>query len=529
MNSTVILDCTLRDGGYINNWKFGYDNIKDTIDNLVSAGIDMVEVGYLSSKGNFTQDESQYNSIEAIKKVLPENRGNTEMVVMINCGDYDADMIPEKDGTSVDGIRVCFHKSQVLEAIELCRKIQSKGYAVYFQPMVALSYSDSEYLRLIGMANKFKPDGFYMVDSHGSMKKTDVARFFYLIENNLDKDIAIGFHSHNNLQLSYSNAQYLASLPSSHRTIIDSSIMGMGRGAGNLNTELFTEYLNETEGARYSVAPILTTIDNTISQIYLESQWGYSLPSYLSAKYRCHQNYAKFLREKQTLTFEVMDRIFASIDPDKRDNFDREYVETVYTAVMSDKEGQNAKANLTELFSGRNIVIIAPGKTTAQSDEQKKIRKIIEENNSVVVSVNHQPEWIDVDYIFIGNMRRYEKYSDVINSNKLIITSNIDGDAKYTVNYEQLLNHVEGVQDNSALMLIVLLIRSNAASVSLAGVDGYTFKERNFAYGSMETYESEEIIASRNAGLRKAISDFSASMPIDFITKSLVGGRETDK
>lgn len=70
------------------------------------------------------------------------------------------------------------------------------------------------------------------------MKQKDVARFFYLIENNLDKEIAVGFHSHNNLQLSYSNAQYLTALHTDHNLIIDSSIMGMGRGAGNLNTEL---------------------------------------------------------------------------------------------------------------------------------------------------------------------------------------------------------------------------------------------------------------------------------------------------
>ena len=208
MKKIRILDCTLRDGGYVNNWKFGFENIKDTVKRLIQAGIDIIEVGYLSSKGDFSADESQYSSVDAIKRILPADRKNTLIAVMINCGDYDAELLPQYDGTGPDCIRVCFHKSQALQAVELCRKIKDKGYKVYFQPMVALSYSDAEYLGLIGMANKFRPDVFYIVDSHGSMKQKDVARFFYLIENNLDKEIAVGFHSHNNLQLSYSNAQY---------------------------------------------------------------------------------------------------------------------------------------------------------------------------------------------------------------------------------------------------------------------------------------------------------------------------------
>ena len=294
MKRIRILDCTLRDGGYINNWKFGYENIKDTVQRLIQAGIDIIEAGYLSSKGDFSADESQYSSVDAIKRIIPADRKNTLIAVMINCGDYDAELLPQYDGTGPDCIRVCFHKAQALQAVELCRKIKEKGYKVYFQPMVALSYSDAEYLGLIGMANKFRPDGFYIVDSHGSMKQKDVARFFYLIENNLDKEIAVGFHSHNNLQLSYSNAQYLAALHTEHNLIIDSSIMGMGRGAGNLNTELFVEYLNETAGADYSTEPILCSIDNTIAPIYMTTAWGYSLSGYLSAKYRCHQNYARF-------------------------------------------------------------------------------------------------------------------------------------------------------------------------------------------------------------------------------------------
>lgn len=160
MKRIRILDCTLRDGGYINNWKFGYENIKDTVQRLIQAGIDIIEAGYLSSKGDFSADESQYSSVDAIKRIIPADRKNTLIAVMINCGDYDAELLPQYDGTGPDCIRVCFHKAQALQAVELCRKIKEKGYKVYFQPMVALSYSDAEYLGLIGMATNSVPTVF---------------------------------------------------------------------------------------------------------------------------------------------------------------------------------------------------------------------------------------------------------------------------------------------------------------------------------------------------------------------------------
>lgn len=525
MKKIRILDCTLRDGGYINNWKFGYENIKDTVRRLIQAGIDIIEAGYLSSKGDFSADESQYSSVDAIKRILPADRKNTLIAVMINCGDYDAELLPQYDGTGPDCIRVCFHKSQALQAVELCRKIKEKGYKVYFQPMVALSYSDAEYLGLIGMANKFRPDGFYIVDSHGSMKQKDVARFFYLIENNLDKEIAVGFHSHNNLQLSYSNAQYLTALHTDHNLIIDSSIMGMGRGAGNLNTELFVEYLNETAGADYSTEPILCSIDNTIAPIYMTTAWGYSLSGYLSAKYRCHQNYARFLNNKNTLTFEGMNAIFSKIEPEKRDNYDREYIDKLYTAHMSAGGEKTPEADLSRLFEGRNVVIIAPGRTTSVESERQKVFDKVKDTDAIVISVNHCPEWIKCDYVFVSNIRRYEKLSG-IETDKLIITSNINAQAGYTVGYEPLLCSIEAVRDNVTLMLIALLIRSGASSVYLAGVDGYSFKDRNFAYRDMETYEDEQVAKEQNSGISAAIAQLSQRIPVSFITKSLLEREE---
>jgi 4-hydroxy 2-oxovalerate aldolase len=100
---------------------------------------------------------------------------------------------------------------------------------------------------------------------------------FYIIDHNLNKDIALGFHSHNNLQLSFSNAQELILLNSTRNIILDASVFGMGRGAGNLCTELLIQYINENIIRKYDLMPVLEIIDKYIQHLYTKHSWGYSV------------------------------------------------------------------------------------------------------------------------------------------------------------------------------------------------------------------------------------------------------------
>lgn len=121
---------------------------------------------------------------------------------------------------------------------------------------------------------------------------------FYMAEHNLSTGIWIGFHSHNNMQLAYANAQCLVDVQTSHNLLIDASVYGMGRGAGNLNTELFVEYLNEYSCGKYLVKPLLRLIDEILDGFYQKNAWGYSLPRYLSASHNVHPNYASVFLKK---------------------------------------------------------------------------------------------------------------------------------------------------------------------------------------------------------------------------------------
>lgn len=291
MSKIQVLDCTLRDGGYINDFRFGKRGIAKIIQQLTVAGIDIIETGFLEDE-EYDPDCSVYNSVEQIKELLPADHKHSMYVAMACYGEYDIRQLSPYDGTSIDGIRVTFHYNEVEEAIEYCRQIQQKGYKVFVQPVGTSSYTDEQLLSLIKKVNELNPYAFYLVDTLGLMHKDEVLRFFYLINHNLAKGINMGFHSHNNLQLSFSNCQALTTVETNRAISLDSSVYGMGRGAGNLNTELIANYLNEHCDAEYDIEAILEIVDEFIIKIKQQYEWGYSVPYYLAAINGCHPNYA---------------------------------------------------------------------------------------------------------------------------------------------------------------------------------------------------------------------------------------------
>ncbi len=511
-----ILDCTLRDGGYCNKWEFGFENIKKVTSGLCDADIDIIECGFLTERVKHHPNVTQFNTLEEIKKILPDSK-KTEFVCMMNYGEYNVETIPEYDGTSIAGIRIAFHKKNIVEALNVGKQIKSKGYKLYLQPMVSLNYSDEEFLSLIRMSNELSPHAFYIVDSFGVMKQKDLIRLFYLVEHNLMEDISIGFHSHNNMQLAYSNAQTLLGTGSRHKLIIDSSVYGMGRGAGNLNTELFVEYLNDNYDTNYRLKPLLNIIDEILTQFYQRDYWGYSLPNYLSAKYNTHPNYAGYLDSKKTLTMENMDDIFSMLDDDKRVSYDKEYIENLYVQYLASGNAENAHLEeLQERVRNNTILMIAPGKSC--NEEKDKLINAIKEN-VITISINFDYLEINTDYIFLSNIRRFRELpKDKLS--KCIITSNIPSmDSYLKTDYKELLNSNEAVMDNAGLMLIKLMVNLGCKEILLAGLDGYEYDaSKNYIDQNLRTDITKEWIEKTNSGMEEVLKGLKENVEIRFLT-----------
>jgi 4-hydroxy 2-oxovalerate aldolase len=439
---------------------------------------------------------------------------------MINYGEYEVEKLPQYDGTSIDGIRVAFHKKDLDEALIMCETIINKGYKLFMQPMVSVSYTDEEFINLINRSNEINPYAFYIVDSFGVMKRKDLMRLYYLVDHNLSKDIFVGYHSHNNIQMAYSNAQALVDLKTKRKLIIDSSVFGMGRGAGNLNTELFIEYLNELNGNKYRIKPLLKIIDKVLNPIYASNFWGYSLPHYVSAMNNCHPSYASYLDDKSTLTVENINEILEGLEESKRNNFDKDYIEKLYVQYQNRVIADDyAKKQLKSHLKDKTIVIIAPGSSI--NEEKEKIDNVISSENHLTIAINFKPEQFQCDYVFISNLRRYEDLKNNLDL-KLIKTSNIKNEnveEEIVVNYSDLLNDVEAVEDNAGMMLIKLLIDIGIEKIKLAGLDGYSHDVYdNFAKKDLAFIKNAAVMDAMNSGMEKMLNRFAEVIDIEFIT-----------
>lgn len=519
MNRVSILDCTLRDGGYCNEWKFGNGNIKKIINSLVRVNIEIIECGILSDNQSYDADSTIFRNIEEIAEYLPGEIGDSMAVCLVNFGKYQLENLPFCDGRSVTGIRVAFHKKNLAGAMEMCKQIKNKGYKLFMQPMVSLNYSDEEFLRLICKANEIHPYAFYIVDSFGAMAENDLKRLFRIADHNLEEDICIGFHSHNNMQMSYANAQTLASIQTPRKLIVDSSIMGMGRGAGNLNTELFAEYLNRQHGKNYNISSILVVIDQILGKFYQNHPWGYSLANYLSAKNNMHPDYANYLDKKQTLTIEDIDKIFLMMEKDKKAEFDQEYIEGLYVSYMGKMDEKTD--NLDEFkrhLSNKEVLLIAPGSSSRV--EKEKIISKMKQENVLTISINFDYPYYKTDYIFLSNLRRYQAMIS-LQKNKYIITSNIPvTDVFLKAKYTDLLNDNEFVRDNAGMMLIKFLIKLGVKKIQLAGMDGYLGEAgENYLDDTMTFPIRITAPSAKNRAMSEMLGKYSKDVLISFLTR----------
>ncbi len=329
MSNIKILDCTLRDGGYINNWKFGQQNIKSIIEKLVFAGCDYIECGIIKDI-DYDVNKTLFSDFRQLETFIPQN-SKSQFVLLVNYGEVPIEKINFKNKDIF--IKVTFKKNQVNEALEYSKILIEKGYKVFINPMNTISYSETELMDLLEEVNQINPLAFSIVDTTGEMNNQDTLNLFSIIDKTLNKNIILGFHSHNNLQLSLSNAQVLIVQNTSRTIVIDSTAYGMGRGAGNLCTELLMKYLNDNNYAHYELIHILKLIDENISGIFKASPWGYSIPYYISASLHCHPNYAKYLIDKKNITHDKIFEILSKIPSEKRVAYDKTLIEKIYFSI----------------------------------------------------------------------------------------------------------------------------------------------------------------------------------------------------
>lgn len=492
MKNVRILDCTLRDGGRIINCEFPNEEIKDMAVRLANARIDIVEVGFLRDwrKVDFKGNSTFFTDVDQIKPYIQKKEG-TLYVAFIDYGMFDIESLKPYDGTSIDGIRFGFTKKNYDEAkddvVYWAKHIQELGYKLFVQGVNSLNYSDRELLEIVDMINDIHPYSFGIVDTYGAMYMDDVDRIYGLIDNNMKKDICINFHSHNNYQLSFAFAQEVIKLSrGSRQIIIDGTLNGMGKVAGNLNTELLVDYLVRKLQYDYEVDDLFDMIDDFIYQYSLKHKWGFSTAALMAGIYKSHPNNIIYLTQKFRLDTKDIGKILSMIDPDKRQRYDYDNIQKLYIEYIADKtDDYETIQYLRKLIGDREVLVLVPGNSL--NEYAKEISDYITEHDPFVISVNFVDKNKD-SYAFFGNQKRYAMLKEQRQGRKVIVSSNVHSDGEdIVVNYHSLINRGYKYFENSTIMLLNLLKRIEVNSIAIAGFDGFdTEKKNNYIDGSYQ-------------------------------------------
>jgi 4-hydroxy 2-oxovalerate aldolase len=311
----------------------------------------------------------------------------------------------------------------------------------------------------------------------------------------------------------------LLELHTDRHIIIDSSVYGIGRGAGNLNTELLAHYINSNIEKRYNLVALLELMDDVILPIYKSYSWGFSVSYYLSAILGVHPNYATYLIDKQSIGMSKIFEILKKLPDKDKHIFNRSNIETVYHMEMSNYvEDYAAITDISMRIKDRNVLVIAPG-----SSSQTCINAIynyIESFNPFILSVNHIPTDIKQNLVFISNRKRYMQlqHSDI----PLAVTSNINPNGNktmYVIDYDSLLPD-KYFDDFSGIMVLRFLIRLGAKHVTLSGYDGFSDGE-NYYNKNLERYITADTIASLNNSMTIQLNEIAETLFFDFLTPSV--------
>lgn len=519
-----VLDCTLRDGGFVNDFNFGRKAIRNIFTRLNNARIDIIEIGYLYDKKKYDANFTRYWHTESISELLGDKKSNAMVVAITDFGNCALEHIQDAKETLLDGIRLTFKKSEIDSAMEYAHKLKEKGYAVFAQPVSVTTYTDREMLDLIDKINELAPYAVSIVDTYGLMHQGKVLHYFRLLDNNLNSDIAIGFHSHNNFQMAYANCIELIKEPTHRNLIMDASCYGMGKSAGNTCTELLCMYLNDSEDKEYKISEILEVIDLHLIPIYNETPWGYCYEHYIAARAKVHHNYVAYLEKKQTLSAQSELDILNEIPAKDKLDYNEQLVESLYLKHQDKQINDDlGYAQLTEKIGGREVVLLGPGASI--KNQLTEVNDFISREQPFVISVNNALSGYPIDLVFISNSKRYDQLFDTLSKKNLPVaaTSNIAplGEAfDYMFNYAKLIDLTSPVKDISLLMCLKVLIECKVKTVYLAGFDGFSSSDPNFYSSFMKFSRVALKPDTLNKIIGERLAEHSQILSLHFVTES---------
>lgn len=487
MSERELLDCTLRDGGYVNDWNFGHQKIVEIFERLVSSGVEYIETGFLDERRKFDINRTIMPDTAALNEIFKGlDKGKATVLAMIDYGTCSIGNIQKCSETFIDGIRVIFKEHLMYEALDFCAQLKALGYKVFAQMVSVTTYSDEKLVEFAKEVNRIKPYATSMVDTYGLLDPEHLQHIFSILDRELDPEIKEGFHAHNNFQLGFANARSFLQSGTRRNILADGTLYGMGKSAGNAPLELLMNFCNAEFGKKYNIPQAMECIESCILPIYEKKYWGYNLFFYTSSLLKCHPNYVSYLTEKDTLSVSQITEVLGQLEGSKKLLFDKNYISGLYDSYQSVRcDDSGAYSELRKKIRGRKILLLGPGRSIEKN--KKRILTYIKKEEPFVISLNYVPDFTDVDLLLVTNSKRYQEIANAVERSRskpeIAATSNltrIRGQFDCVFNYASLIDKDTQIKDNSFVMTLKILLKTDVKTLVTAGFDGFSNRTYNY-------------------------------------------------
>ncbi|MBU1043475.1 MAG: aldolase catalytic domain-containing protein [Candidatus Omnitrophica bacterium] len=289
-----VLDCTIRDGGLINNHDFEDALVRETYKALSEAGVDYMEIGYKNSRKMFSQKDFgkwKFCDDDDIRKITDGIDSKMKISVMADVGRVDMDDIKPASESPVDMIRVASYAKNVDKAISMVNEFSEKGYETTINIMAVSRTLDSEMTEALHqLEEECKAEVIYVVDSYGALYQESTELLVKKFKRIL-KSKEVGIHAHNNQQLGFSNT--IESIIHG-ANYLDATVYGIGRAAGNCPLELLIGFL---KNPKFDIRPVLDLISDQFIPLRDKIEWGYIIPYAITGMLDEHPRTAMAMRK----------------------------------------------------------------------------------------------------------------------------------------------------------------------------------------------------------------------------------------
>lgn len=497
IKNVKVIDCTLRDGGHLNNWGFSTDFAARVVSAVSETNLPYIEVGYVSTKGTFPgAGKWRYSEEKDLRAVVPSDV-QTKIAVMGDIGKIRKEDFLPKDESIVDIVRLAFYPGHAEEAIVLGHELLDMGYEVYLNLMGIVCYTKPELEDTIRLLFDCRVPNVVVSDSFGSLMPSQVQDLVRLFAKGTGKKV--GYHAHNNLEMAFANS--MAAVEAGAASI-DATVYGMGRGAGNLPLEVILAYLYHTENVPVNLVPLLELIETDFVKLKQELKWGYHLHYMISGLLKCHPNYASALLEEYKMD---MTSVWANLVEISRKN-PVKYDKKLLAEVVGNKFRQTGLQVPRTEYSllapgtadigtppyanrhrGRDFLVLGNGPSLKEN--AGRIKEFAHKNNLVVLGANYLQGLIEPDYHAFNHLGRFCKYAKFVSPESRLLVGSYISDRvvrQYTDREYERLPYInlpskfgikDGVIESNCGTVSVLLIGTaivmGANRIYVAGLDGY--------------------------------------------------------